>query len=152
MSDSPVTIVGNCTREPELRFTPGGIAVCDLGVAVNHRRQNKQTQEWEEETSFFDCVFYGSLAENVAETFKDKGRVIVMGRLQQRSWETQEGEKRYKVELIADSAGPDLRWATADITKNEKREGGSNGSASRPKAAAAAKPRAASAPATEEPW
>lgn len=118
--DNTVGLVGNITRDPELRFTPGGMAVAQFGLAVNRRRQDRNTQEWIEETSFFDVVAYGTLAENVAESLQRGGRTVVNGRLEQRSWETAEGEKRYKIEVVADEIGPSLRWATAEVTKNER--------------------------------
>jgi single-strand DNA-binding protein len=121
-----VTIVGNATREPELRFTASGQAVASFGVAVNRRWQNRNN-EWEESTSFFDITCWAQLAENVAESIPKGGRVVVTGRLDQRSWETQEGDKRSKVEIVADDVAPSLRWATAQITKNERREGGDGG-------------------------
>jgi single-strand DNA-binding protein len=121
-----VTIVGNATREPELRFTASGQAVATFGVAVNRRWQNRNN-EWEESTSFFDVTCWAQLAENVAESIPKGGRVVVTGRLDQRSWETQEGDKRSKVEIVADDVAPSLRWATAQITKNERREGGDGG-------------------------
>ena len=121
-----VTIVGNATREPELRFTASGQAVATFGVAVNRRWQNRNN-EWEESTSFFDVTCWAQLAENVAESVPKGGRVVVTGRLDQRSWETQEGDKRSKVEIVADDVAPSLRWATAQITKNERREGGDGG-------------------------
>lgn len=116
-----VTLVGNVTRDPELRFTPSGQATTTFGLAVNRRWQNRQTQEWEEATSFFDIVCWRELAENASESIKRGARVIVSGRLDQRSWETSEGEKRSKVEVTADEIGPSLRWATASVTKNERR-------------------------------
>jgi single-strand DNA-binding protein len=119
-----VTVIGNATREPELRFTNTGQAVATFGLAVNRRWQNRQTNEWEEATSFFDVTCWAQMAENVAESVAKGARVIVSGRLEQRSWETQDGEKRSKVEIIADEVGPSLRWATAQITKNERRSGG----------------------------
>ncbi|MBM3684779.1 MAG: single-stranded DNA-binding protein [Actinobacteria bacterium] len=122
-----VDLIGNVTRDPELRFTPGGMAVAQFGLAVNRRTQNRQTQEWEERTSFFDVVCYGTLAENVSESCQRGARVMVQGRLEQRSWETQEGDKRSKIEVIADEVGPSLRWATADVRKNERRDGGMGG-------------------------
>jgi single-strand DNA-binding protein len=122
-----VDLVGNITRDPELRFTPGGMAVASFGLAVNRRIQNRQTQEWEERTSFFDVVSYGTLAENVSESLQRGSRIMVQGRLEQRSWETQDGEKRSKIEVIADDIGPSLRWATADVTKNERRSDGGGG-------------------------
>ena len=121
-----VTIVGNATREPELRFTASGQAVATFGVAVNRRWQNRNN-EWEESTSFFDVTCWAQLAENVAESVPKGGRVVVTGRLDQRSWETQEGDKRSKGEIVADDVAPSLRWATAQITKNERRDGGDGG-------------------------
>ena len=127
MSDSYVAIVGNVTREPELRFTNTGQAVVSFGVAVNKRWMNKQTNEWQEETSFFDVVAWRELAENIAESLPKGSRVMVSGALQQRSWEDKDsGEKRYKIEIVADEVGPSLRWATASLTRNEK-GGSSNG-------------------------
>jgi single-strand DNA-binding protein len=127
-----ISIVGNLTRDPELRFTPSGQATTTFGVAVNRRWQNRQTQEWEEATSFFDVVSWGQLAENIAQSLTRGTRVVVSGRLDQRTWENQEGEKRSKIEITADEIGPSLRWATVSITKNERRapdgSGGSSGS------------------------
>jgi len=114
-------LVGNVTRDPELRFTPNGQATASFGLAVNRRWQNRQTQEWEEATSFFDVVCWREMAENVSETLTRGARVIVTGRLEQRSWETAEGDKRSKVEIVADELGPSLRWATAQVVKNERR-------------------------------
>jgi single-strand DNA-binding protein len=122
-----VTLVGNITRDPELRFTNTGQATASFGLAVNRRWQNRQTQEWEEATSFFDVVCWREMAENAAESLARGSRVIVTGRLEQRSWETAEGDKRSKVEVVADEVGPSIRWATAQVTKNERRgpaEGG----------------------------
>jgi single-strand DNA-binding protein len=138
-----VNIVGNLTRDPELRFTPSGQATASFGVAVNRRWQNRQTQEWEEATSFFDVVCWGQLAENAAQSLTRGARIVVSGRLDQRSWENQEGEKRSKIEITADEVAPSLRWATVDITKNERRSpnGASSGEGA-PAAAAAASSRA----------
>ncbi|MDA8183026.1 MAG: single-stranded DNA-binding protein [Actinomycetota bacterium] len=116
-----VVLVGNVTRDPELRFTATGQATSTFGLAVNRRWQNRQTQEWEEATSFFDVVCWREMAENAAESLARGARVIVTGRLEQRSWETPEGDKRSKVEVVADELGPSLRWATAQVTKNERR-------------------------------
>lgn len=126
--DNTVTITGNATREPELRFTPSGQAVCSFGLAINRRWQNRQTQEWEESTSFIDVTAWAQLAENAAESVGRGTRVTVTGRLDQRSWETQEGDKRSKVEVVADDIAISLRWATATVQKNERRDGGSGGS------------------------
>jgi single-strand DNA-binding protein len=122
--DNTVTVTGNATREPELRFTPSGQAVANFGVAVNRRWQNRQTQEWEEAVSFFDVTCWSTLAENVAETVAKGTRVTVAGRLDQRSWENQEGDKRSKVEIVADDVAVSLRWATADVMRNERPDGG----------------------------
>jgi single-strand DNA-binding protein len=116
-----VSIVGNLTRDPELRFTPTGQATASFGVAVNRRWQNRQTQEWEEATSFFDVVCWGQLAENTAQSLTKGARVLVSGRLDQRSWETAEHERRSKIEITADEVAPSLRWATAEVKKNERR-------------------------------
>jgi single-strand DNA-binding protein len=132
-----VTIIGNCTRDPELRFTPSGQAVATFGVAVNRRWQNRQSNEWEEAVSFFDVTAWQQLAENVSESVQKGTRVVVAGRLDQRSWETQDGEKRSKIEIVADEIAPSLRYATASVTKNERRGGdfdsssGGGGSAAR---------------------
>lgn len=123
-SSNTVTLVGNVTRDPELRFTPSGQGVASFGLAVNRRWQNRQTNEWEEAVSFFDVVAWGTLGENVSESLTKGTRVMVTGRLDQRSWDTQEGEKRSKIEIVADEIGPSLRWATVSVTKNERRSGG----------------------------
>jgi single-strand DNA-binding protein len=122
-----VTLVGNATRDPELRFTNTGQAIASFGLAVNRRWQNRQTNEWEEAVSFFDITCWAQLAENVAESVQKGARVVVTGRLDQRSWETDNGEKRSKVEVVADEVAPSLRWATAAVTKNERRDGGDSG-------------------------
>ena len=124
-----VTITGNLTRDPELRFTPSGQATTNFAVAVNRRWQSRQSQEWEEATSYFDVVCWGQLAENTAQSIGKGARVVVTGRLDQRSWENQEGERRSKIEITADEVAPSLRWATMTITKNERRgpEGGYGG-------------------------
>lgn len=141
-----VTIVGNLTRDPELRYTPSGQANATFGVAVNRRWMNRQTNEWEERVSFFNVVCWREMADNVSESLAKGARVVVTGRLEQRSWETENGDKRSVVEIVADEVGPSLRWATAEIRKNDRRGGGDGGGgggggASRPQ------PQAASAPA-----
>ncbi len=115
-----VTLVGNITSDPQLRFLPSGQAMATFGLAVNRRWQNRQTQAWEEETSFFDVVAWASLAENVVESITKGTRVVVTGRLSQRSWENDAGEKRSKVEVVADEVAPSLRWATAVVTRVDK--------------------------------
>ena len=127
-----VTLIGNVTRDPELRFTPSGQGVASFGLAVNRRWQNRQNNEWEEATSFFDVVCWGTLGENVSESVSKGTRIIVTGRLDQRSWESQEGEKRSKIEVVADEVGPSLRWASAEVSKNERKgaDGGGYGGGS----------------------
>lgn len=126
-ADNNVTLTGNITRDPELRFTPSGQAVATFGLAVNRRWQNRQTNEWEEQVSFFDVKCWAQMAENVSESLTRGSRVVVTGRLEQRSWETDQGDKRSKVEVVADEIAPSLRWATAQVTKNERSDGGGGG-------------------------
>ena len=125
--DNVVTVTGNITRDPELRFTPGGSAVATFGLAWNRRWQNRQTNETEEQVSFFDVTCWSTLAENVSESLVKGTRVVVSGRLEQRSWETQDGDRRSKIEIIADEVSPSLRWATVEVTRNERRDGGRDG-------------------------
>ena len=127
MADNTVTIVGNVTRDPEIRYTAGGQANANFGVAVNRRWMNRQTNDWEERTSFFNVVAWREMAENIAESIGKGTRVVVTGRLEQRSWETENGEKRSVVEIVADEVAPSLRYATAAITRNERRDGGFGG-------------------------
>jgi single-strand DNA-binding protein len=122
-----ITLVGNITKSPELRFTASGQATTTFGLAVSRRWQNRQTQEWEEATSFFDVVCWRELAENVSDSLNKGARVVVTGRLEQRSWEVGEGERRYRIEVVADEVGPSLRWATAEVKKNERRTAGDGG-------------------------
>ncbi len=125
MADSTVTLVGNLTRDPELRFTQGGRAIATLGLAVSRRYQ--VNNEWQEQTSFFNVVAWGQLGENAASSLSKGTRVLVTGRLEQRSYETQDGEKRSVVEVIADEIGPSLRWATASVDRNDRRTGDAPG-------------------------
>jgi single-strand DNA-binding protein len=127
-NDNAVTIIGNCTRDPELRYTNSGMQVASFGVAINQRRRNNDTGQWEDgETSYFDISCFRELAENVAESVSKGTRVIVSGTLRQRSWETPDGDKRSKVEIIADEVGPSLRWATAQVERQGRSGGGDFG-------------------------
>ena len=119
MPDNSVTLVGNMTRAAELRFSNSGTAMASFGIAVNNRRKGTNG-EYEDEAHFFDVQVFGDLAEHVTESIDKGHRVIVNGRLAYRSWE-KDGEKKSKVEIIADSVAPDLRWATAEVTRSEKR-------------------------------
>lgn len=125
-----VTLVGNVTRDPELRFTPSGQANASFGLAVNRVWNDRQTNERKEAVSFFDVVCWREMAENVSESITKGARVLVTGRLEQRSWDGADGERRSKIEIIADEIGPSLRWATAEIRKNDRRgpaDGGGGG-------------------------
>ncbi len=126
-NDNSVFVIGNCTRDPELRYTTSGQAVANFGLAYNKRKRSADGS-WEDgDPAFFDIACWGQLAENVCETIQKGTRVLVTGRLDQRSWENQEGEKRSKVEIVADEVSPSLRWATAEVTRNEKRSDGGGG-------------------------
>src|SRR6202163_1501097 len=107
------TMSGNLTRDPELRYTREGQPTASFGIAVNRRWQPRGSDEWEESTSFFDVVCWRDLAENVALSLTKGMRVVVTGRLEHRTWETEEGEHRSKVEITADEVGASLRFATA---------------------------------------
>ncbi len=120
---SATTITGNLTRDPEIRYTREGQATTTLGVAVNRRWQNRETGQWDEATSFFDVVTWRELAENVALSLTKGMRVVVVGRLEQRSWETEEGERRFKIEIVADEVGASLRFATAEVHKVDRQRG-----------------------------
>ncbi len=121
-----VTLVGNLVEDPELRFTPNGVAMAKLRFAVNRRWQDRNG-EWQEDTSFFGGTVWRDMAENVAESLSKGMRVIIVGRLQQRSWETQEGDKRSIVEVDIQELGPSVRWATATVTKTPRSGGGDFG-------------------------
>jgi single-strand DNA-binding protein len=122
-SDNQVTIVGNLTDDPELRYTPNGAAVVNFSVAVTPRMRDEGGGWKDGDTSFFRCNAWRNLAENVAESLTRGSRVIVTGRLRQRSWETQDGDKRSVIEIEADEIGPSLRWATAKVER-QSRSGG----------------------------
>ena len=114
-----VTLVGNLVEDPELRFTPSGVAMAKIRIAVN-RRWRGQDGEWQEDTSFFGGTLWREQAETAAESLQKGHRVIIVGRLEQRSWETPEGDKRSVVEVQVDEIGPSLRWATATVNKTQR--------------------------------
>lgn len=128
MADNQVTLVGNITDDPELRFTPSGQAVANFTVAVNRRFRNNQTNEWEDRLDgFFRCSCWRDQAENVAESITKGTRVVVVGRMQQRSWDDAEsGQKRSTIEIQVDEVAPSLRWATATIQKSQRSGTGSS--------------------------
>jgi single-strand DNA-binding protein len=126
--DTVITVVGNLTADPELRFTPSGAAVANFTVASTPRTFDRQSGEWKDgEALFLRCNIWRQAAENVAETLTRGARVIVQGRLKQRSFETREGEKRTVIELEVDEIGPSLRYATAKVTRASRGEGGGGG-------------------------
>jgi len=129
--ETVITVVGNLTDDPELRFTPSGAAVANFTVASTPRTLDKQTNEWKDgDALFLRCSIWRQAAENVAESLTRGMRVIVSGRLRQRSYETKEGEKRTVVELEVDEIGPSLRYATAKINKTSRGGGFGGGSGS----------------------
>jgi single-strand DNA-binding protein len=147
--DTTITVVGNLTADPELRFTPSGAAVANFTVASTPRIFDRQSSEWKDgEALFLRCNIWREAAENVAESLTRGSRVIVTGRLKQRSFETREGEKRTVFEVEVDEIGPSLRYATAKVNKASRGGGGggfggggggggAGGGGSRPAAAAA---------------
>ena len=126
-SENSVTLVGNITDDPELRFTPSGAAVANFTVAVNRRFKNASGQ-WEDKLDgFFRCSCWRDMAENVAESLQKGTRVMVVGRLQEQRWEDQEGGKRSRIEIQVDEVGPSLRWATASVQKSNRSTGAQSG-------------------------
>jgi single-strand DNA-binding protein len=146
--DVTVTVVGNLTNDPELRFTPSGAAVANFTVASTPRLLDKATNEWKDgDALFLRCSIWRQAAENVAESLQKGARVIVTGRLRQRSYETKEGEKRTVVECEVDEVGPSLRYATAKVVKGQRggQSGGGGGSYDGPSASSASQP-------SDDPW
>lgn len=126
--DTIITVVGNLTADPELRFTASGAAVASFTVASTPRTFDRQAGEWKDgETLFMRCSIWREAAENVAESLTKGNRVVVQGRLTQRSYETREGEKRTVVEMQVDEIGPSLRYATAKVTRTQRGGGGGGG-------------------------
>jgi single-strand DNA-binding protein len=138
--ETPITIIGNLTADPELRFTPSGAAVASFTVASTPRTMDRTTNEWKDgEALFLRCSVWRQAAENVAESLTRGSRVVVVGRLKQRSFETKEGEKRTVIEIDVDEVGPSLRYATAKVNKTSRSGGSPSGNG-------------ASAPAADDPW
>ncbi|BBZ56684.1 MULTISPECIES: single-stranded DNA-binding protein [Mycobacteriaceae] len=126
--DTTITVIGNLTADPELRFTPSGAAVANFTVASTPRMFDRQSNEWKDgEALFLRCNIWREAAENVAESLVRGSRVIVTGRLKQRSFETREGEKRTVMEVEVDEIGPSLRYATAKVNKANRSGGGGGG-------------------------
>ena len=123
--DTTITVIGNLTGDPELRFTPSGAAVANFTVASTPRQFDRQTNEWKDgDTLFLRCSIWREAAENVAESLTKGMRVLASGRLVQRSYETREGEKRTVYELQVDEVGPSLRYASAKVTRAQRSGGG----------------------------
>src|SRR5690606_27075809 len=115
MSNS-VTLIGNLVEDPELRFTPSGVPMARIRLAVNERYRDR-SGEWVENTNFFSGTLWRDQAENAAQSLTKGARVIVFGRLSQRSWENEQGERRSTIEIAIDEIGPSLRWATASVSR-----------------------------------
>ncbi len=123
--ETVITVVGNLTDDPELRFTPSGAAVANFTVASTPRTLNKQTNEWEDgEAMFLRCSIWRQAAENVAESLQKGARVLIQGRMRARSWEDREGNKRTNFEIDVDEIGPSLRFATAKVVRAGRSSGG----------------------------
>lgn len=134
-AENQITIIGNLADDPELRYTQSGVAVTNVRVAVNRRKRNQETNEWEDALDgFFTCNVWREQAENVAESLSKGDRVLVLGRLRSRSYDTKEGETRWVTEIEADEVTPSLRWARAEVTRNPRGGGGGQraGAASSP--------------------
>lgn len=131
MSDNFIQIVGRLSRDPELRFSQSGVAICSFGLAWSPRKKNAQTGEWEDgDTSWFNCTAWRQLAEHVAASFTKGNRVIVTGSISVRQWEDKDGNKRTSVEIDVQDCGPSLRFDTATVEKAERSTSGSGSSRS----------------------
>ncbi len=154
--DTTITIIGNLTDDPDLRFTPSGAAVANFTVASTPRFYDKNAGEWRDgDALFLRCSIWRQAAENVAESLQRGSRVVVQGRLRQRSFETREGEKRTVFEIAADEVGASLRYATAKITKTTRGSGGGGGGQSAgndPWAAPSGGGQQQSSSADSDPW
>jgi single-strand DNA-binding protein len=155
--DTTITVVGNLTADPELRFTPSGAAVANFTVASTPRIYDRQSGEWKDgEALFLRCNIWREAAENVAESLTRGSRVIVTGRLKQRTFETREGEKRTVVEVEVDEIGPSLKYATAKVNKASRSGGGSGGGGfgggSNSGGGGGSRPAAGGGAPAEDPW
>lgn len=126
--ETTITVVGNLTNDPELRFTPSGAAVANFTIASTPRTFDRQSNEWKDgETLFLRCGVWREAAENVAESLTKGTRVVAQGRLKSRAYDTKEGEKRTVMELEVDEIGPSLRYASAKVTRTQRSGGGNGG-------------------------
>lgn len=152
--DTVITVIGNLTGDPELRFTPSGAAVANFTVASTPRNFDRQTNEWRDgDAMFINCSVWRQTAENVAESLQKGMRVVVQGRLKSRSYETREGERRTVFEIDVDEVGPSLKYATAKVTKTGGGGGGGYGGGQQAAGGGAGGSRGGDQPATaNEPW
>ena len=150
MASNSITVVGNVTRDPELRYTQSGKATVNVGIAVNRRYQ--VNGEWQEQTSYMNVVAWDQLAENIAASLNKGTRVLVTGRLDIREYTDREGAKRTAVDIVADEIGPTLRWATVTIERQGGSGGGQGGGARQAPARQAAAPADDGYYADEEPF
>jgi len=150
-NDNVITIVGNLTDDPELRYTPNGVAVANCRVAVNRRMFNKESNSWDDKLDgYFTINVWRDYAENVAESLSKGTRVLVTGRLISRSYEDKEGQTRWVTEIEADEICPSLRWATAKITKVNRSGGGGGGGGGGSETSWGGAPPPAQAPAADD--
>jgi len=131
VNGAQITLVGNCTRDPEVTYAASGTAVCKFGLAVNFRKPSKNGGDWDEEVSFFDVVAFGQFGENVGDSLTKGTRAVVVGRLQIRDWEGKDGNKGRSVEVLADEIAPSLRWATAEVQRAERSDNDGGGGGNR---------------------
>jgi single-strand DNA-binding protein len=147
--DTVITVVGNLTADPELRFTPSGAAVASFTIASTPRTFDRATNEWKDgDALFLRCSVWRQAAENVAESLQRGMRVVAQGRLKQRSYETREGEKRTVVEMEVDEVGPSLRYATAKVNRTQRGSSSGGGFG----ASGSSGSDAGGAPAADDPW
>lgn len=150
MTDTIITVVGNLTADPDLRFTPSGAPVANFTIASTPRTFDKQANEWKDgDALFLRCSIWREAAENVTETLKKGMRVIAQGKLKQRSYETREGERRTVVELEVDEIGPSIRYATAQVARTRRAASAASSASS---AASSAQSAASSAQSADDPW
>ena len=126
--ENQISVIGNLADDPELRYTPNGVPVANVRVAVNRRKRNPDTNEWDDQLDgFFTCNVWREMAENVSESLHKGDRVVVIGRLRSRSYEDREGQTRWVTEIEADEVSPSLRWARVEVTRNPRGGGGGGG-------------------------
>lgn len=136
MADTSITIIGNLTKDPEIRVSENGFSMTTFSVGVNKSKKNKETGEWVNEPHFIDCVLLGEIAQNFGASFVKGNRVIVTGEIQQRKYQGQDGTEKSKTELLASDVGASVRWATVAVTRTERTDGNTTPRTSAPKPAA----------------